>query len=291
MIPKEFKPMLASPLSNVHALRFPALVSPKLDGVRAIVFGSVVYSRNLKPIPNAYVQATFGRPEFEGFDGELIVGEATAKDVFTRTMSGVMSLFGAPDVKFHIFDRYCALQTYAARRPVFSAHAHAIAVPQYQVETHKQLDNMEQTCVNAGWEGVMVRNIDGHYKCGRSTERQGLLLKLKRFDDSEAVVLGVEELMRNGNAKDASGKRTSHKAGKAGKGMLGALVVKGVNGTFKGAQFNIGTGFTEQQRKDLWGQNPIGFIIKYKYFASGAKDAPRFPVFLGFRDKRDMPQQ
>jgi DNA ligase-1 len=57
-----------------------------------------------------------------------------------------------------------------------------------------------------------------------------------------------------------------------------------------GVEFDIGTGFTESQRQLLWaqGDNLMGKIVKYKSQPTGVKDKPRFPVFLGFRDKVDM---
>ena len=45
----------------------------------------------------------------------------------------------------------------------------------------------------------MVRTPDSPYKCGRSTEREAWLLKIKRFEDAEAVVLGTYEGMSNMN--------------------------------------------------------------------------------------------
>ena len=64
-----FKPMLAATLKSPEALKFPVVASPKLDGVRAIIIDGVVMSRNLKPIPNVFVQKIFGHREFNGFDG------------------------------------------------------------------------------------------------------------------------------------------------------------------------------------------------------------------------------
>ena len=65
-----FRPMLASHCKDMSNLRFPVLVSKKLDGVRASVQGGRLMSRSLKPIPNENVQAMFkGLPE--GLDGEL----------------------------------------------------------------------------------------------------------------------------------------------------------------------------------------------------------------------------
>ncbi len=81
-------------------------------------------------------------------------------------------------------------------------------------------------------------------------------------------------------------KRSTHQENKSGKGRLGALVCR----TESGVQFNIGTGFDADQREKLWkiGVNLIGRYVKYKYFAIGVVEAPRFPVFLGWRDPIDM---
>ena len=100
---RPFKPMLAGE-ADVEKLVYPVLGSPKLDGIRVIIKDRVVLSRSLKPIPNAYIQKLFGREEFEGFDGELTVGEPSAPNVMQTTMSGVMSADGTPDVRLHVFD-------------------------------------------------------------------------------------------------------------------------------------------------------------------------------------------
>ena len=66
------KPLLACevPLDEIS---FPVYASTKLDGVRALVIDGVVYSRSLKPIRNKHVQKLFGKKEYEGLDGELVV--------------------------------------------------------------------------------------------------------------------------------------------------------------------------------------------------------------------------
>ena len=48
--------------------------------------------------------------------------------------------------------------------------------------------------------------------------------------------------------------------------------------------------WTKELRVELWKDraNLVGKFIKYKFFPSGSKDRPRFPVWLGFRDKIDM---
>jgi DNA ligase-1 len=152
----------------------------------------------------------------------------------------------------------------------------------------------EQTVLEAGFEGLILRSIDGPYKQGRSTEKQGWLLKLKRFVDAEAEVIDFYEEMENTNEakKNLLGRteRSTKKEGMVGKGRLGGFVVIGLNGTFEGIIFECGSGLTAAQRESYWDgrMSLANRIIKYKYFPIGVKDKPRLPIFLGFRDKRDM---
>lgn len=296
---KTFKPMLAATIDDVSELRYPLLASVKLDGVRAMVRDGVLVSRNLKPIPNKHVQKMFGRKALEGFDGELIVGDPTDPAAFRNTSSAVMSHDGEPDVVFHVFD-VCNVE---GVKYIFRLHHLQMAtrdltnvqlVGQVRVVRPEDVDLYETTALNAGYEGVMLRSEDASYKWGRSTLKEQGLMKLKRFEDAEAKITGFAEQMHNSNEAKTSAlgtkERSSKKSGMVGKDTLGALKVEGVNGTYKGVEFNIGTGFDDAQRRKIWlnRRQWIGKIVKYKYFPTGSKDAPRFPVFIGLRDKVDM---
>jgi DNA ligase-1 len=285
--------MLAATITDTSSLKYPLIVSPKLDGIRAMVQGGQLVSRNLKPIPNRFTSGLFGVTECEGLDGELIVGDPTDKDCFNTTSSGVMSRDGEPNVCFHIFDvfmphagfqeRYeCVLSSFASRNRSFKVVPHTLCA------NEKALRAAETEFLKQGYEGLMVRSLDGQYKQGRSTAKQGWLLKLKQFVDAEAVIIGIEEQLHNGNTaiKNALGnlERSSKKEGMVGKNTMGALKVHGINGTFKGVEFSIGTGFDASQRDDIWGDKDlVGKTVTYKYFPIGCVDAPRFPVFRGFR--------
>src|ERR1019366_2010177 len=84
-----FKPMLASHCKDESKLKFPVLVSDKLDGVRATVQGGQLLSRSLKPIRNKNVQKLFkGLPE--GLDGELIFGDPLSLTRYRATRPIVM---------------------------------------------------------------------------------------------------------------------------------------------------------------------------------------------------------
>lgn len=290
------KPMLAAATDGAD-ISYPVLVSPKLDGIRCLIIDGVAVSRSLKPLPNKHVQKLFGRPEFNGLDGEMVVGDVTASDVFQKTSSGVMSIEGEPDVTFFVFDDFTRRESLPFSVRIAKVKKRVDGkellhlVPHALVQNHDELMQLEVSCVNQGYEGIMIRDPEGHYKHGRSTLKQGWLLKLKRFEDSEAEVIGFEQLMHNANEakKNELGyqERSSEKVGKEAKPLIGAIKVRDVK---TGVEFDIGTGFTQQQRRKLWRGREylVGKLVKYKYQPSGVKEKPRFPVFLGFRDVRDL---
>ena len=155
----------------------------------------------------------------------------------------------------------------------------------------EELLEEEEFALKQGYEGLMIRSFDGKYKHGRSTEKQGYLLKLKQFKDIEAEIVGYKELMHNENEAKINElgytERSTKKEGKVPAGVLGAFVCKaeGYEDTF-----DVGTGFTAEQRKRFWEikDSLIGNLAKIKIQPSGELNKPRFPVFLGFRDRRDL---
>lgn len=289
-----FKPLLASPADLDKLDLTDMLLSPKLDGIRAIVIDGVVMSRSLKPIKNKHVQKLFGHLEY--YDGELICGDPTSPTCYRDTNSAVMSADGEPDVTFHVFDHiHYPDYEYWRRLDHIRPCAGIEIVVQHCVRdfdsTH--LQRLEGEYLERGYEGVMLRKASGPaslYKFGRATAKSHTLLKVKRFSDAEYTVTGYEERMHNGNVATTNElgrtERSSHKENKTGRGDLGALTCV----TDNGITFNVGTGFTDADRALLWGERDslIGKTVKVKSFLIGVKDAPRFPVFLGFRDAMDM---
>lgn len=292
----KLKPMLAETIHDVSTLGFPVLASPKLDGVRALFINKQVVSRNLKPIRNKFVQA-WAEANFElhGLDGELIVGEHD-KGVFQRTTSGVMGSKGEPDFIYWVFDNWdtpdvpYSIRLRAIRESGTNTFPRVKIVPTRRINSTEELLAFEVDCLARGFEGVMVRDPEGGYKYGRSTLKQGWLLKLKQFVDAEAIVIGYEEQLHNVNESKPDelgrGKRSQSAAGLLPAGTLGALLCRSTTGI----EFAIGTGFDTATRATLWKQRAKlkGKLVKYKSFPIGVKDAPRFPVFLGFRDNNDV---
>ncbi len=289
MIPG-FKPMLATD-ADLDKLTFPKLASAKLDGIRAICMDGKVYSRSLKLIPNKYVQKLFSHKDYEGLDGELIVGDPRSKAVYRDTVSGVMAHEGEPDVTFYAFDTVNDTNLpYGMRQPT-RERERVVNLNQYLVSNLNGLLSLEDTLLDAGYEGLILRDPEGRYKFGRSTAKEQILLKVKRFVDAEAEIIGFEERMHNGNEATVSElgrtKRSSHQANKSGRGDLGALVVRIPE---SGIEFNIGTGFSDAERATIWDDrdNYLGKLAKFKFFPVGVKEAPRHPVWLGLRDAKDL---
>ena len=292
-----FKPMLAGKCTDTSKLSYPVLISRKLDGVRCTVQGGILLSRSLKPIPNINVQKLFkGLPE--GIDGELIYGDPTSPSAYRDTVSIVMSDDKPADwIRLWVFDKYSDQPFRTRLDAAFCATNRRKGVKMVEhicCNNEAELMETEEKWLDEGNEGVMIRSYEGPYKCGRSSEREGYLLKLKRFEDMEATVTGMEEMQHNGNEAFTNelGRtaRSSCKAGKEGMGVLGKLNLKGLTGPFAGVSFDCGTGFDAAMREELWfhKSNLNGAIAKIKYFPVGSKDKPRHPVFLGWRDKRDI---
>jgi DNA ligase-1 len=300
MIPVGFKPNLAATLTKPELINFPVYASPKIDGIRCTVFDGIAYSRSLKPIPNDDVQAwaAINSDVLETLDGELVVGSATASDCMQKSM-GVMRKSGILDFYFHVFDVADPTRPYYARTEalrssgrawIFVSSLRGRLVPQTRIDGPEELAALEAVFLAQGYEGMMIRSPDAPYKFGRSTEREGGLTKVKRFTDAEALIIGFEEEMHNGNeaTKDAFGRseRSTNAAGLVGKNTLGALRVR----NSAGIEFNIGTGFTAKERESFWylKDDLLGKTVTYKSFEHGVKDLPRHPVFKAFRSLEDM---
>lgn len=318
-----FKPNLAGTPESTADIKFPVYASPKLDGIRAMVHPHGVMSRSMKAIPSGYIQSMLSRRELQGLDGELIVGSPTDPNCMQNSTSGVMARGKTPEFQFHVFDDFespapfsSRLQHIAGRVSDIQERWHIIAtsirldglpyitcpvvlVPQVLIDDEEGLLLFEARCLTMGFEGVMVRSVDGKYKQGRSTPKEGGLLKIKRFVDGEFKIIGFEEEMKNNNVKTTNelgrSKRSSHAAGKEGKGVLGAFIGQRVIVNEKGnldfgEQFNIGTGMDAAFRKWAWANRDklLNQIGVFKSFPVGVKDAPRHPVFKGLREKWDM---
>ena len=282
-----FKPMLACSVKSLNEVTYPCYIQPKIDGIRCCIAENGAVTRNLKPIPNKKLRELLNQLPI-GFDGELLF-----KNNFQATTSKVMTEEGtAEDIEYHVFDFICPDVAYKHRYSklcIMATPRFVQIVDTIKVNSVEEVLQYEEKWLAQGYEGVILRGLDSGYKFGRSTAKQGWLLKYKQFQDAEAIVTGSVEMMHNENEKETNelgNSKRSHKAlGMVPAGILGALNVK-----MGEIEFQIGSGFNMEQRAELWKNRTalVGKIVKFKSFLIGVKTAPRFPTFLGFRDKADM---
>ena len=132
----------------------------------------------------------------------------------------------------------------------------------------KQFADYNKMCIDRGFEGIMVKPVNGVYECKRST----LWLKVKPFIEVSLKVIDTEE----GTGRNV--------------GKLGALIVEGKDdGKF--IKTNVGSGLTDSDRETYWKAKDklIGQIVEIRADAitqnQNAKDewSLRFPRFLRFR--------
>jgi len=278
---------------GLEDLKFPKLVSPKLDGIRCLKIGGVARTAAMKRIPNYYIRTAIESISIpDGLDGELVLRDRGA--TFQETVSAIMSREGRPDFIWYVFDTMMAdapfVSRYAQVRDDLSpAPAFAAVLHHDYVNSLDAAERMLDTYLDSGFEGAVFREPDAHYKFGRSTCREQGMFAIKPFVDSDAVVLSVEEAMHNSNPSHGSGliDRTMRKGGTIGLGMMGALTVRDIH---TGVVFSIGTGFTAVERRRIWDspEDYMGRICKYKYMKKGTLEKPRHPVFMGWRPTEDI---
>lgn len=232
-------------------------VSEKLDGLRAYWDGKQFLSR-LNNIFHAPDWFTAGLP-VTPLDGELWIGRGQ----FQRT-SGLVRRQDKADtwkeLKYVVFDAPKADGPFEERMGWLGeavpqwGNEYLTLHPQAVCEGLEQLVGELDRVIGLGGEGLMLRKPGSKYEFSRSST----LLKVKRFNDAEAVVVG-------------------HEAGKGRhKGRLGAVVAELPGGK----RFNIGTGFSDKQREN---PPPVGSVVTFKYQELTEAGVPRFPVFVGVR--------
>ena len=290
-----FKPQLATQIDDLSSLSYPLYVSKKLDGIRSTIFNGVAYSRSLKLIPNLSIQkwAKENAACLEGLDGEFIVGLPTSETVFRDTTSFVMAIEKVGEFQFFAFDQVHLLSTAEERQKALEALPEiprVTVLEQTLVQSEAELEAYRTVAVQDGYEGAMVKKVKGKYKFGRSSVKEGLLLKMKLFEDIELKVVGFEPLYKNTNEvtinKLGRSQRSSAKENLVPQELLGALTLMQPNGM----TVSCGSGFNQQERIYWWENRDqlVGKLATVKYFSVGIKDILRFPIFKGFRDEKDI---
>lgn len=285
-----FRPMLGAKATGVHEIQLPCFASYKLDGWRGIWQGLEFFSRNGKTIPNRALQRGISQLYLPvGSDGEIIVGEPNAPDVFSKTdkFCKRASASTTEGVRFFVFDNALDSRPYWRRYgDLYERPPGIIRLDQILIETYEELEEFEANAVAQGYEGICTRSPNSRYKNGRSTIKEQYLVKLKRYIDEECKIIRLEEKQHNANpaviSETGYAKRSSHKEGKVPAGTTGAFVVD-----WRGKELHVGTGFDAGTALDAW-RNPDKYIGKFATikYSPVLKDLPRHPVWKGIPSDR-----
>jgi len=253
-------------LAKVHKgrVKLPALMQPKLDGVRAHYVDGRLLSRNGKPLAGAAsieaeLRATDSLPEL---DGELYIhGESfqTIVSIARRANHARQA-----ELEYHVFDIVDEHQRQVDRLSRLSTLCLPTSCILVETKIALQAADVQDylsLCLKLGYEGIMLRNPSSLYQRKRTSD----LLKLKPSKLIALVVLdSLEEISIDGYRKNS----------------LGALICKDPT---SGMITKVGTGFTAQDRAVLWAYRHElpGQAVSVKYQEKTDGGALRFPVYVG----------
>lgn len=236
------------------------LASEKLDGVRAVWDGRTLSFRSGQPIhaPDWFVAGLPAQP----LDGELWLGRGQFERLSAIVRRATPDDAAWREVRYMIFELPGAPGPFSARAEQIRRLVRQAKVPwlfeiqQFFPVDRSDLQKRLDAVVRQGGEGLMLHRADALYETGRSD----VLLKVKPWDDAEAVVVGHQP----GKGRHA--------------GALGALRVRRPDGR----EFLLGTGFSDAQRRH---PPAIGSTVTYRFRDLTSKGVPRFASFLRIRDE------
>lgn len=230
-------------------------MSEKLDGVRCIWNGKNLYSRygNKFHPPKTFTE---NFPEDLILDGELFLERNNFRDTVSIVKKQYPHeewnklkyiVFDAPKIKGDFKTRLTFLKKIFAKITSDRIQLH----PQEICSSKEELEKKLNEVIALKGEGIIIRDPNARYE----NRRTNTMLKVKRFQDGEAVVL--RHLKGTG--------RLAH--------TMGAVEVKNKEGVV----FKVGSGFTDKERAK---PPKIGSVITYRYFELTKDNVPRFPTFM-----------
>jgi len=195
-------PILAHKFSEQEKkIKYPALAQPKLDGHRCTSQyddGVVtMWSRTRKPILSIphIVNALENCGLADRFDGELYHHDYRENfEDLTSLITPDEPKEGHEVIQYHVYDlalpnltnyeRYLILEM---MRPVFE-NSPVHIVETRMVDNREELIQAYEDFMEQGYEGAIVRNVDGKYVYKRSYDLQ----KIKFFDDDEFRIIDIK---------------------------------------------------------------------------------------------------
>lgn len=252
-------------------------VEPKLDGLRMVVIDGIPYTRNGKVLSsvNHIIDRLKSVLDIEQyvFDGEVMGGGLFDEASGKVRKKDVQAL----EAVYHIFDVIPIEQWHSKKSiPLFERKNLLLSLSplltttkEIKVVEHYLSNSLTPASIKAelkkyieqGYEGIMLKQYDKPYQFKRSRH----LLKVKEFHTEDCEVIELIE---------GKGKY---------KGMLGACIVR----TEAGATCEVGSGFTDEERKKFWRDFLLTDIIEVQYQEKTSDGKLRFPVFVRRRPDKN----
>jgi DNA ligase-1 len=301
---KIFKPMLApNDKVDLDIIKYPIMVSTKLDGIRAIFKDGHLLSRSLKEIPNKQLQEKYQHLKDYSknnnviLDGEFYGVGLTFQEITHNVMTEDLDLINEklPEkLMFFCFD--CIIdqnpeQLFKERYDFIKKLKlnGIVIVKQNIINSKEEIDNLFKIALEGGYEGLILKALSSKYKFGRVTLKSGDMFKLKPFITFDGKIIGVEERFKNTSEKYTNelgrSQRHSFKDEVEPTGIAACFVV-----TYDGFEQRVIITGDEAFRREIWNNQKayIGKIIEFKGMVVGSKERIRHPTFIRFRDDKEI---
>jgi DNA ligase-1 len=311
---KIFKPMLApNDEKNIEEIKYPILASYKLDGIRCLFIKGEMLSRSLKPIQNKQLKEKFkslidySREHNLILDGEIYSPELTFQEitryVMTQDFTDKKSIkkYGKvltipKSLKFYGFDivwNNNFNERFIDRIGGVSTDIDLElweAVSQITMNNKEDIEEYFETALKNGYEGLILKDPNGRYKCGRGTIKEGLIYKVKPYKTFDAKIIGVIQATK----VDPKAEKKINELGRSvtSKKLGDRLLINKASAFevfYNDKILKVTLAMTDEEKETIWAKRStyIGKIIEYKGMLIGSKDVPRHPVMIRFREDKN----
>lgn len=326
---KPFSPLLAPNNEiDIKELSYPLLGSYKLDGCRLVAKDGQFFTRSLKPLPNKQLNEKFNSiRQYSEANNVMLDGELyTHRIPFQFIVSCFMTHDYEAKLAIKKWDELCEKHDYHISREdvidnmkfymfdgvngehyeqpfglryINNVNKWSKDIPDLIEEVkHVVLNNAEevetyfQEALNAGYEGLILRNPEGIYKFNRCSMKQNIIFKYKPFVTRDSIIKGIvqatkvnedvekttNELGRSVTSKKAEDRHLVEKAQ--------SFVVD-----FNGQDLKVPIAMTDKEKEYIWNHQDeyIGKWIEFKFMEIGMKKGglPRIPKFVRMREDKD----